>query len=291
MDIKRKKDNIEETKKFFEEFLESKPPYTPIDIEGGVGLNSLKELAVQKYCKKCNDERTFVYKLDKSKPAKRAILPNLLQKQMNETSQVLNKEKLSKEIPSFDGLLFSCAKCREEAFYTIMCKDSRIMKVGQYPSFTELKEKRFLRYKNLKIINKHFPELKQSMKCVSQKMGIGAFAYLRRIYESLIVAKYNELPDGIKDPQHSFMDKLKAVESVEEVIPKDLEKIKNRLYSVLSKGLHEYEEEECIELYSALLFAIESVLEVELLKKEHEIKVKHIIDEIEKKHKEGSPDE
>ncbi|MDE7439742.1 MAG: hypothetical protein K2N23_04470, partial [Clostridia bacterium] len=64
------------------------------------------------------------------------------------------------------------------------------------------------------------------------------------------------------------------VEKYEKIIPNEFDEIKNQLYTVLSKGVHEYEEEECIEMFPAVKFIIESILDAELIKKEHEQKAK-----------------
>lgn len=95
----------------------------------------------------------------------------------------------------------------------------------------------------------------------SQGMGVAAFVYLRRILEYLVESKYNG------DASWKFIEKLKEVEKTEEIIPEELSAVKEEIYSVLSKDIHEYEEDECMELYLAVKYVIERMLDLELERK------------------------
>jgi len=102
---------------------------------------------------------------------------------------------------------------------------------------------------------------------------------LRRILEHLVDTKYFALPGA--NEQARFVEKLEAVEKVEPIIPKELIAVKAKIYFVLSKGVHEYTEDECLSLFEAVLYVISSILDQELYKKEQATKaaeVKQIID-------------
>ena len=57
------------------------------------------------------------------------------------------------------------------------------------------------------------------------------------------------------------------------VLPDELAQIKTKLYGVLSKGVHEYTEEECQEIFPYLQIAIELLLDKQLEKIEREKKL------------------
>ena len=100
---------------------------------------------------------------------------------------------------------------------------------------------------------------------------------MRRIFEYLIDKKYEKYvgsPAGIK-----FKEKLNKVEKNEQVIPQELNTEKNMIYKILSKGIHEYEEDECYSLYPALEYIIKSILDIELEKKQR----KKELDEVRRK--------
>ena len=285
-----------DAKKFFEDFLENTPPYKPIKLKFPYELTRLNELAVQLFCDKCEDERTFTLK--RNTATEISLFPKLSYQFIEDTpflptsgvqTDSRNNVKQISFLAHCESFAFSCAKCGAKAFFCVMIDGLKIKKLGQHPAFTDLKAREFIKYKNLNIINKHYPELKKSVKSISQEMGIGAFAYLRRIYESLIDKKYKELPNEKKQNAESvggkikFVDKLKAVESVEKVIPPQLDKIKNELYSILSKGLHEYEEAECQNLFESVLFSIEFILKKELQKRDDDKQAEKAIAKVKKK--------
>lgn len=165
---------------------------------------------------------------------------------------------------NFIGLIFKCAHCEEEHYFAFRIDGQSIYKVGQFPSFSREHTQDLKKYKNL--ISKYYTELTSAVNLYSQNVGIAAFVYLRRILEHLVNTKYFVLPDASGDAK--FIEKLKAVENVEVVIPSELAEIKEQIYSVLSKGIHEYSEQECLDLFDTVLFVITAILDQELYKKE-----------------------
>ena len=170
---------------------------------------------------------------------------------------------------SFLGVLFKCASCEEEHYFSIRVDGQSITKIGQYPSFSRKETESLKKYKNL--ISKYYTELTTSVNLYSQGLGIGSFVYLRRILEHLVETKYYALPEHEETAR--FIDKLKAVQEVEAIIPPELEEIKEQVYSVLSKGIHEYTEDECYGLYNVVFYVVTAILDRELYKKEQAEKV------------------
>ena len=106
--------------------------------------------------------------------------------------------------------------------------------------------------------------------------SIASFVYLRRIYEHMVEKEYANLPDTIKKSNASFDEKMKAVDNKMHIIPPELDSQKSKIYSVLSKGIHEYEEDECYELYPAMRTIIILMLESYLSDKESKQQLKEI---------------
>ena len=50
-------------------------------------------------------------------------------------------------------------------------------------------------------------------------------------------------------------------EKKEKIVPDDIKEVKEQIYAVLSNGIHEYDEKECIELFPAVQFIIERILD------------------------------
>ena len=59
----------------------------------------------------------------------------------------------------------------------------------------------------------------------------------------MVEKEYAKLPDTIKKSNASFDEKMKAVDNKMHIIPPELDSQKSKIYSVLSKGIHEYEED------------------------------------------------
>ena len=57
------------------------------------------------------------------------------------------------------------------------------------------------------------------------------------------------------------------------IIPEILREVKSNIYGVLSKGVHENTDDECMELFPYMQFVIEQILDERIRKKELDRKV------------------
>lgn len=160
--------------------------------------------------------------------------------------------------------------CKRIHYYTLMFKGNTVTKIGQYPSFASKEEHEIKKYKNLKIIKKYYIELIRSINAYSQHMGIASFVYLRRIYEHIIETEYSKLPKEEQNLKANFDEKMKAVDNKMHIIPTELDSQKSKIYSVLSKGIHEYDEDECYEMYPVIRNVILLILNRYLAQKEEQ---------------------
>lgn len=255
---------------FFIDLLENQPPYKPITIslQNYMDLSQQKDIRIETYCSACQKERTFYQNSfdDTLQPLKRELLKHTPKpgKVIIDPKAVKEPDSADKYDSNFLPFVVYCAHCQEEHFYAIRIDGCSICKVGQYPSFSREQTASLEKYKNL--IKKYYVELTTAINVYSQGKGIAAFVYLRRILEHLIDTKYFNLPDA--NEQADFIEKLKTVEKTEVVIPAELAAIKKQIYSVLSKGIHEYEEDECLDLFDAVFHVVTVILDQELYKKE-----------------------
>ncbi|WHE87574.1 hypothetical protein [Lachnoanaerobaculum gingivalis] len=71
-----------------------------------------------------------------------------------------------------------------------------------------------------------------------------------------------------------FNDKVKMIEDCGNIIfPPELEKVRSKIYGVLSKGIHESSEEECKYIFLDVKTAIDMILEKILEEKERTKKI------------------
>lgn len=251
-----------------EELLQNVPPYSKkeIDYDQINNFGNLTEISIETYCVSCRRERTFSGNINE---LMRIFLNDLLVLTPAPGCSSTPLDLYFSDKRYFFPMILNCAKCGAKHMYLIMFEGNTFTKVGQYPSFvlSDLNEVR--KYKN--VLSSFYSELLQSIKCYSQGMGVAAFVYLRRILEWLIDEKYSG------PANKTFFEKLKHIEQNEIIIPEELDAVKPSIYRILSKGIHEYCEDECLELYLSVRFVVERILDKELEKKENQRKAKEAI--------------
>lgn len=110
--------------------------------------------------------------------------------------------------------------------------------------------------------------------------------YLRRIFEGLIEEAFKkaQAEDSdflIDEYQKSRMDD--KIKILKDFLPKFL--VENRsLYSILSKGIHELTEDECLQYFETVKLGIEQILDEKIFIKEKEEKSAKAKEAIQKAH-------
>lgn len=190
-------------------------------------------------------------------------------------------EEANKNIPAA-GVYTVTAKCMQNSTetYNVFCgqeinvcfriTSDTIIKIGQFPSravidFGSL-DKAFKELDNGKR-----KELGTAIGLFSHGVGIGSFVYLRRIFEGLIneahiLAKQEQSWDEEKYNKGRMNDKITQLK---QYLPTRLVKTAN-LYGILSKGVHELSEEECLQKFDLVKQAIQFILSEKVEDKEYE---------------------
>ena len=154
-------------------------------------------------------------------------------------------------------------------------QDARITKIGQYPSLADLQGNRIDKYR--KALGKQgYAEFSRAIGLSAHGVGVGSFVYLRRIFEDLIETAHVEAartPDWNEEQfKVSRMDD--RIFMLRSFLPTFL--VENRsIYAILSKGLHDLDDDECLEYFEPVRVAIELILDQKL---EQEEKAKKIAD-------------
>lgn len=169
-------------------------------------------------------------------------------------------------------IIFKCTRNREnkdhQLYFLFKVKGRTIQKIGQFPSLAELSLYDVKRYANV-LDKKYFKELTRAIGLAAHGVGVGSFVYLRRIFESLIE---NARLEVLSDPTWSEPDYVKArmsekIELLKTKLPAFL--VENRaMYGILSKGIHELTEEECLNGFPVVKLGIEIILDAKLRQQE-----------------------
>jgi hypothetical protein len=141
-----------------------------------------------------------------------------------------------------------------------------VMKIGQDPSLADLAQAQIGEYRK-PLGEELYRAFNRGIGLAAHGVGAGSFVYLRRVFEALI--RESESVMGL-DPTGQRMDK--RIQNAAEHLPPFL--VKNRtLYGILSTGVHELTEEECLEHFSVVRTAIELILDEKIASAAREKKV------------------
>jgi hypothetical protein len=142
---------------------------------------------------------------------------------------------------------------KELSFYSCV-------KIGQFPEHAELVAGRFRTIS--KIADRiDAVELRRAAGLMSHDVAIGAFVYLRRVFERIIDGAWKralESGDKLPDPTKLRMaDKIAVLKAhLPAIVARHA-----KAYGILSQGLHELSEAQCAEVYPVLEGSIIAMLE------------------------------
>jgi hypothetical protein len=149
-----------------------------------------------------------------------------------------------------------------------------LVKIGQYPSIADLHIAQVKDY-NKVLSRDRLKELTKAIGLAANGVGIGSFVYLRRVFEYLIEEAHQRAKlmanwDEAVYSKSRINDKIQILKSE---LPDFLVEHKE-LYAILSKGIHELEEEECLQYFLPIRTGIEMILDDKII--EHERTQKRI---------------
>ena len=154
-------------------------------------------------------------------------------------------------------------------------------KVGQYPSMADMQLFDIERYRPI-LDKDQFRDFRMALGLHASGVGCGSFLYLRRVFEGLVAdaesaASKSDGWDADEFRKRDFNKKVEYLEAFgQKVIPDELEAVRNRLYGVLSRGVHASSDQECNELFPALQYAIEELLDHKLARRNRELRLREV---------------
>jgi hypothetical protein len=152
-----------------QEFLETQPLYAKTDISIPRYVTGLFPEVLFLHCEICNAELPFRYPNPRGSGA--GFSPG----------EVKHGEIYC--------LQYTCTGCQKESFFCwvqiSLTPQTWMQKVGQYPSVADLYSAKIKRYRKV-LSPGDYRELSRAVGLAAHGIGIGAFVYLRRIFERLI---------------------------------------------------------------------------------------------------------
>ena len=265
-----------------EELLVNRGLYDSVDIS----IDDLDELekclskrdyvgnTIDCFCKQCGTNRVFEYATSEIHEETGIMRINIF-------DDVSGKMRIPKKEETFNSYLnkryvltYRCTRDKGHAIlFDLIVTDDKIIKIGQYPSVADLVIPEIAKYKS--VLGTQYRELSKAVDLFAHGIGIGSFAYLRRIIEKLVFDKYSEVADRISIPSEEFEHQKfdVKIETLKEFLPNILVENKN-VYGIVSKGIHELSEDECLEMFPYVRAGIELILDDLLAERERKAKEK-----------------
>ena len=169
-----------------------------------------------------------------------------------------------------NAIVAHCALKLEHEFYVFFTLDENtITKVGQYPNVNRLQYPKISKYE--KMLDSYFIELKTALNLNVHNVGVGSYVYIRRVFEKIIFDKFLEFKEQLNIDETTFSSKRfdEKIEVLKDFLPKSI--IKNKgIYAILSKGIHELDEDECNSYFTTLFKSITMILDEIIKEREYE---------------------
>lgn len=267
-------------------FLLSTPLYAKSSFDGFQETNAVLNILYQggtydNYCTKCKQGSTF--------QIVEAECPYDLQLYRQVVSNRLNAGMKTELPPVQFGVHTVHAFCTRKKEHTqdfLFFIDERILheeerqahqaatirtieKIGQQPSFGDIHLAKIKKYTHV-LTKPQLGELSRAIGLASHDVGVGSYTYLRRVFESLVeeahqIAK-KEDPEW-KEEVYCLAKMKERIGILKGHLPAFLAENPS-MYSLLSKGIHELSEEECLKHFDTLRIAIELILDERIEQRE-----------------------
>ena len=227
------------------------------------------------YCKECKQERVFnmkpikyYYQTDIRGSAIGCSLASeikniqyTIHNKENGTGIWKWKEKEEKmaEAARVMKLEYICSMDQEHHLdFIILTTDNSMIKIGQYPSVADLTFPELDAYKHV-ISKEDRRELGTAIGLFANGVGAGSYVYLRRVLERLVRQAKENAGDSIDEATFTKAKMADQIKMLEGYVPDIL--VKNTsIYGILSKGIHELSEKECLQYFPVVKQCIYQIL-------------------------------
>lgn len=159
------------------------------------------------------------------------------------------------KLPVFSKTIV-CTRAQHFVYFHFISENNTIIKIGQYPSLADLAIGNTKRYKEVLGVER-LKELNKAIGLAAHGVGIGSYVYLRRIFESLIEEARQQAKNDVSWDEENYQKKRmkEKIPLLENFLPQFILD-HPELYGILSLGIHELTEEQCLANFEALKQAI-----------------------------------
>lgn len=256
------------------------PLYHELDLSNGTVLENVFDLmaysgTIDAYCIWCDKESVF----DTTQHLNLDDLPGYQKYQRLEYWKKGHKD-------GFSRITHRCSRDANHQYYIYYFKEGDLfLKIGQWPSTADFQIPQAEKYRKL-LTEEQYKEFTRGIGLAAHGVGIGSFVYMRRIFEDLIEDAHMQTQSAQKDFPNDAYAKAKMderIQLVKDFLPRFLAE-NRKLYAILSKGIHDLSEEECLQYFEAVKVGIEQILDEKIIQKEKAEKAAKAREAIQKVH-------
>ena len=233
---------------------------------------------ISTYCKECEQERVFTMKPIKyyhmtSQEGNEKITCESLGDRMSSMQDVMSIAKIENkntdaweliksnfaDITRLMNFEFICSMDEKHHLdFTVLVNDNSFMKIGQFPSIADITFPGLDDYKHV-ISKQDRSELGTAIGLFANGVGAGSYVYLRRILERLVYQAKENAGDKVDNDSFENAKVADRIKMLEGYLPDIL--IQNTtIYGILSKGIHELSEEDCLNYFPVVKECIFQIL-------------------------------
>ena len=209
--------------------------------------------SIDVYCPECKQLATFHPEIDER-------TNTLSAKEVQATFRIKAAGLSSNPLSGWNLKDFSkrirCTRSDHEMDFHFKKVQGSLIKVGQHPSISDIASMGTEEF--VKPLGKSaVAELNKAMGLAAHGIGIGSYVYLRRIFESLVEEAHKKaaVQNDWVEVDYINARMQERVRLVKDFLP-DFVVEHPEMYSILSRGLHELSEDECLSHFEALKTAI-----------------------------------
>ena len=150
---------------------------------------------------------------------------------------------------------------------------STIEKIGQQPSYGDIHLAKVKKYTHV-LSDAQLGEFSRAIGLASHDVGVGSYVYLRRVFESLVEEAHQvaRTDGGWDEDAYVRMRMGEKIAALRAHLPTFLVE-HPAMYSLLSKGVHELSEEDCLKHFDTLRLATELILDERLEQRDKDKKI------------------
>ena len=233
---------------------------------------------ISTYCKECEQERVFTMKPIKyyhmtGQEGNEKITCESLGDRMSSMQDVMSIAKIENkntdaweliksnfaDITRLMNFEFICSMDEKHHLdFTVLVNDNSFMKIGQFPSIADITFPGLDDYKHV-ISKQDRSELGTAIGLFANGVGAGSYVYLSRILERLVYQAKENAGDKVDNDSFENAKVADRIKMLEGYLPDIL--IQNTtIYGILSKGIHELSEEDCLNYFPVVKECIFQIL-------------------------------